>query len=81
MVRPILQGQYITNTALASLYVKNVIERRWKMKMDRKEWAILFLMLLGFFLMGLAAGGNGAFSFAGLGLIIWVFWRGRKILK
>jgi hypothetical protein len=51
------------------------------MKMDKKEWIILVVLVLGFFLMGTAAGGSAALSFAGLGLIIWLFWRGRKVLK
>jgi hypothetical protein len=65
--------------------VNNVIKRSLELNkstkqlLDKKEWLILIAMLLGFFLMGTAAGGGAAFSFAGFGLVIWIFWRGRKL--
>ncbi len=47
---------------------------------DSKERMILITILLGFFFMGIGAGGFGAaVSFTGLGLVIWLFWRGRKL--
>ncbi len=59
--------------------MKNTGETPKGPMMDRKEWMILITMLISFFLMGLAAGGGAALSFTGLGLIIWLLWRGRKL--
>lgn len=47
--------------------------------MNSKEWVILLSMVGGFGMIGTAAGGEAALAFAGLGLIIWVIWRGRKL--
>lgn len=48
-------------------------------KMNQKEWMLLVGLVLGMGLIGTAAGGGAALSFAGLGLVIWVIWRGRKL--
>lgn len=47
--------------------------------MNQKEWLILIALIAGFALIGSAAGGSGVFTFAGLGLVIWIIWRGRKL--
>lgn len=47
---------------------------------SNKELMIFIALVVGFALMGSAAGGNGVFSFAGLAIIIWIFWRGRKLI-
>lgn len=49
------------------------------MKIDYKEWMIFIVLMVGFAFMGLAGGTSGFFVFTGLGLIIWLLWRGRKL--
>jgi hypothetical protein len=47
--------------------------------MNGKELVILIALVAGFALMGSAAGAAGLFTFAGIGLTVWIVWRGRKL--
>lgn len=49
------------------------------MKMNNKEWMIFIVLVLSFALMGTTGGVSGTFAFAGLGLVIWLIWRGRNL--
>jgi hypothetical protein len=48
-------------------------------KTERKEVIIFGTIVGGFFLMGTAAGGGGAISFTGLGLIVWIIARHKHL--
>lgn len=58
----------------------NNMKNEPKLKMNKAEWFILAALVGGMGLMGLTAGLNGFLVFVGLGLLIWVVWRGRKML-
>jgi hypothetical protein len=45
--------------------------------MNKKELIIFLSFVGGMVVMGTPSGGG--FTFLGLGLIIWVIWRGRKL--
>lgn len=51
-----------------------------KLKMNKHEWLVMLALVGGMGLLGLTAGFDGFLVFVGLGLIIWVVWRGRKML-
>lgn len=44
-----------------------------------KEKMIFWVLIIAFALMGLTKGFTGLVAFTGLGLIIWLIWRGRKL--
>lgn len=48
-------------------------------KFNNKEKLIFWIFIIAFALMGLTKGITGLLAFTGLGLLIWVIWRGRKL--
>jgi hypothetical protein len=49
------------------------------MQMNSREWTKFGVLVGAFALMGLTQGASGFFAFTGLGLVIWLVWRGRYL--
>jgi hypothetical protein len=59
------------------LVIKKPIEKNELM--NKREWMIFGTLVGGMALVGVGAGLGGMISFAGLGIIIWLIWRGRHL--